>query len=102
MLRKVLLILGLVLLGFGLVISIRNGFHAGMHLLIWGAILIIAVVFETWRYRRIEHPKGGDWQPTGESFQDPETGEKVDVLYNPASGERRYVKGENHLQPPGD
>ncbi len=102
MLRKVLLILGLALLGIGLVISIRNGFQAGIHLLIWGAILIIAVVFETWRYRRIEPSKGVQWQATGESFQDPETGEKVDVLYDPASGERRYVKGMNHLQPPGD
>jgi hypothetical protein len=100
MLRKVLLILGLALLVIGLVISIRNGFYGGMHFLVWGAILIIAVVFETWRYRRIEHLKGGQWQRTGESFQDPETGEPVDVLYDPASGERRYVKGKNHLQPP--
>ncbi len=102
MLRKVLLIFGLALLGIGLVISIRNGFFAGIHFLIWGGVLVIALACERWRYRRIEHSKGVQWQRTGESFQDPETGEPVDVLYDPASGERRYVKGKNHLRPPSE
>lgn len=64
-----------------------------------GRIVVIAVLFERRRYRRIEHSKGGQWQPTGECFQDPETGQTVEVLYDPVSGERRYVQGHDHLPP---
>ncbi|WP_460597945.1 hypothetical protein [Geomonas sp. Red276] len=59
--------------------------------LIWGGILVIAIPFERWRYRR-QHRDDGQWQPTGEKFEDPETGQIMEVEYDPVSGERRYVR----------
>jgi hypothetical protein len=74
-----------------------RGTPAGQPFLIWGTIVVIAVLFERWRYRRIEHSKGGHWKPTGECFEDPETGQTIEVHYDSVSGERRYVHGHGHL-----
>jgi len=100
MLRSGLLVFGLGLSVIGLVLLISHGALSGQPFLIWGAIVVIAVLFERWRYRRLDDSGGVQWQRTGESFEDPETGETVEVLYDPASGERRYVRGEKHLRPP--
>jgi hypothetical protein len=37
---------------------------------------------------------GAGWVKTAERFIDPDTGQPVDVFYNPASGERQYVSQE--------
>jgi hypothetical protein len=37
---------------------------------------------------------GGGWVKTAERFIDPDTGQPVDVFYNPTSGERQYVSQE--------
>jgi membrane protein implicated in regulation of membrane protease activity len=100
MLRSGLLVFGIVLTGIGLVLLIMRGTHSGQPFLIWGAIVVIAVLCERWRYRRNEHSKGGQWQQTGERFEDPETGQNMEVFYDPASGERRYVQCDDHLLPP--
>ncbi|MDA8431232.1 MAG: hypothetical protein M0T70_18420 [Geobacteraceae bacterium] len=100
MLRSGLLIFGFVLTGIGLALLIMPGTYHYQPVLIWGGILVIAVLCERWRYRRNEHKNGGQWQRTGERFEDPETGETVEVHYEPVSGERRYVKGHDHLSPP--
>ena len=76
-----------VLLGAGEVLS-GEGPH-GISLLIIGALGILATVFERWRYRK-HLPPAAHWQPTGERFEDPATGEPVEVLYDPVTGERRY------------
>jgi hypothetical protein len=91
MLRISLLILGLGLTVIGIVLWIRDkcGFKP---FLIWGVILVIAVLFERWRYRRNEDIHDRQWQVTGEKFEDPETGQTMEVHYDPVSGERRYVK----------
>ena len=34
---------------------------------------------------------GPGWVKTAERFVDPDTGQPVDVFYNPATGERQYV-----------
>lgn len=99
MLRAALLIVGLVLFGVGVVLQIRHG--CGFAFLIWGAIVAIAVLFETWRYRRrVDHSNdGGPWQKTSETFEDIETGETLEVEYNPQTGTRRYVEkgsGKEH------
>ena len=92
MLRLGLLIFSLVLTGVGLVMLLR-GTCAYQPFLIWGCILLIAVLCERWRYRRKEHNNDGtQWQQTGERFEDPETGQTLEVHYDPVSGERRYVK----------
>jgi len=62
----------------------------------WGAIAIEAaifvmlIVFERGRYRPNVDATRGTWQPTGERFKDPTSGEIVDVYDNPATGERDY------------
>jgi hypothetical protein len=62
-------------------------------------ILLVALLCERWRYRRIEHPPAGNWQRTSERFEDPETGQIVEVLYDPTSGERRYAPASGRAMP---
>ena len=92
MLRTGLLIFGLILTGFGAFLLIFRDSHSYQPFLLWGSVLVIAVLCERWRYRRNEHNNSAKWQQTGESFEDPETGQTVEVQYDPASGERRYIK----------
>jgi len=81
----------LICAGIGL---IACGIHApGWQALVIGAITLIGTVFEQWRYRQIEQPSTGQWQDTGERFLDPSTGDPVEVLFDPRTGERRYVAG---------
>ncbi|MCM0080579.1 hypothetical protein L4X63_03145 [Geomonas sp. Red32] len=91
MLRTALLLFGSGVLIAGLVMFLL-GKCAYPPFLIWGSIIVIAVLFERWRYQRELHGQERHWQPTGEKFEDPETGAIVEVQYDPASGERRYVK----------
>jgi hypothetical protein len=63
----------------------------GWQALISGAIVLIGTLFERWRYRRIEERPNGRWQRTDEQFIDPSTGEAVEVMFDPSTGERRYV-----------
>ena len=91
MLRIGLLIFASALLATGLVLLIR-GTCDYRPFLIWGSVLVIAVLCERWRYRPKEATHDGQWQQTGEKFEDPETGETLEVHYDSVSGERRYVK----------
>jgi hypothetical protein len=80
-------------LGVGL---IACGVHApGWQALAIGVVVLIGTLFERWRYRRIEDPPAGHWQRTGEQFIDPSTGDPVEVMFDPRTGERRYVAGES-------
>jgi len=99
MLRSALLVIGIALTWIGLVLLLIRGTPFAQPFLIWGAIVVIAVLFERWRYRHIVHSKGGQWQPTGECFEDPETGQTIEVHYDPVSGERRYVEKHDNLPP---
>jgi len=77
--------------GIGL---IACGVHApGWQALAIGVIVLIGTLFERWRYRRIEEPPNGHWQRTDEQFIDPSTGNPVEVMFDPRTGERRYVAG---------
>lgn len=91
MLRIALLMVGLALIVTGLVLLIQ-GKCGYLPFLIWGGVLVIAVLCENWRYRHKEHNHDRQWQQTGERFEDLETGQTVEVEYDPVSGERRYVK----------
>jgi hypothetical protein len=84
----------LMCVGVGLVAC---GAHApGWQALVIGVIVLIGTLFERWRYRRIEERPKGDWQRTGERFIDPSTGQPVEVMFDPRTGERRYVDGKSH------
>ena len=100
MLRAGLLIFGLLLTGIGLVLLMMPGTHPYRPFLIWGCVLVVAIPCERWRYRRNEQSDSGRWQRTGERFVDPESGRTVEVLYDPGSGERRYVKDREHPSAP--
>jgi hypothetical protein len=99
MLRILVLVFGIVLLGIGLFLLISGRSELFQPALIWGIILVVAVLCERWRYRA-RHDETAQWQQTGERFQDPETGETVEVQYDPLSGERRYVQKKDHHPPP--
>ena len=92
MLRAAVLIFGCLVLALGAYLCARGEAHVGgVQTLIGGAVIVLATLFERWRYHnRNASDDGGDWQPTGERFVDPETGKNVEVLYDPQSGERRY------------
>ncbi len=68
--------------------------HAGVSLVVYlavnGVIVVSAVLLERQRYHRRVDRTRGHWQPTGERFVDPTSGQLVEVFYNSATGEREY------------
>jgi len=91
MLRISLLIFA-ALLSVGGAACLLNGHAQAWPGTIWGTVLLLAVLFERWRYRKQPSNHQASWQSTGERFIDPESGEPTEVQYDPASGERRYVR----------
>lgn len=67
-------------------------FGSGLALVIIGALLVLGLVFEQ-RYRgaRPDLRPGPGWQRTGERFRDEESGQWMEVWFDPRTGERRYV-----------
>ena len=75
----------------------RGQLGAGAYSLGLGALIVLGTVFER-RYRPGARP-GARWEPTGERFEDPQTGKTVQVLYDRKSGERRYVSDAEPPRP---
>jgi hypothetical protein len=95
MLRTIVIAAAAILACVGIAL-IACGVHApGWQALAIGVIVLIGTLFERWRYRRIEQRPNGDWQQTGEQFIDPSTGDPVEVMFDPGTGERRYVAGKS-------
>ncbi|HLX40926.1 MAG TPA: hypothetical protein VKR42_10345 [Ktedonobacteraceae bacterium] len=65
------------------------------YLAVNGVILVSAMLLERQRYRTRVDRNQGYWQPTGERFVDPTTGQLMEVLYNRATGERDYREVTN-------
>jgi membrane protein implicated in regulation of membrane protease activity len=99
MLRAALLVLAGLCIAAGLLVSVLGGGAHGLGALIFGLLLLLGILFERWRYRTASRPDAR-WQKTGERFTDPHTGHVVDVLYDPQSGERRYVDTDGRPYPP--
>jgi hypothetical protein len=56
------------------------------------ALLIVVLLVERFRYKRVDTtPPGAGFTASGERFIDPESGQPVEVWYNEATGERRYI-----------
>lgn len=91
MLRTSLVVFGAALALVGMILFAR-GLPGGAQALGLGGLIVLGIVFERWRYRPNETRPGAGWQPTGERFEDPQTGKTVQVFYDPRSGERRYVR----------
>ena len=94
MLRSIVIALGVVSFAGGLV-ALATGFCPPAYVAIfWGTLLLLGTVFERVRYKRIEMAApGAGWTRTDERFIDDETGQPVTVWLDPASGERKYVRG---------
>jgi hypothetical protein len=67
-----------------------------------GGLIVLGTLFERWRYRPDDSRPGAGWEPTGERFEDPETGKTLQVFYDPRSGERRYVSDSEPSPRAGD
>lgn len=61
-----------------------------LYLAVNGCILIGAILLERQRYRAPADRTQGNWQPTGERFVDPTSGQLMEVFYNRTTGERDY------------
>ena len=88
-----------VIIGYGLLYLIGAAVllfivHAtlwlALYLAVNGFILVSAVLLERKRYHTRVDRTQGHWQPSGERFVDPTTGQLMEVFYNPATGERDY------------
>ncbi|HYB66362.1 MAG TPA: hypothetical protein VEC59_14065 [Steroidobacteraceae bacterium] len=90
MLRTLLLVFAGALALVGVILLARGQLGAGAYTLGLGGLIVLGTVFEG-RYRHGDARPEARWQPTGERFQDPQTGKTVQVFYDPGSGERRYV-----------
>jgi uncharacterized membrane protein YccC len=91
MLRTIVLALGAIAIATGAVLTAAGPRGSGIYLMCVGAVIILGTAFERWRYRQAP-PAGARWERTGERFEDPTTGEHMEVQYDRASGERRYVR----------
>ena len=95
MLRKVLVWLGVLLMIAGLILRVETGGSGGLGLFGAGAVLLLALLIERYRYKRImDTVPGPDWQPTGERFIEPGTDVPVAVYANKTTGKRLYVRGD--------
>jgi hypothetical protein len=92
MLRVVVLGFATLLSATGVFLMLKGVTGPGVQALGVGIVIILGTLFERWRYTQSGRPLNGRWQPTGERFADPGTGKDMEVLYDPVSGERRYVE----------
>ena len=91
MLRSLVLMLGIIAVAAGAFLLRAAPPGPRIYLICLGAAIIVGTAFERWRYRNAP-PAHAHWERTGERFEDPATGETMEVHYDRASGERRYVR----------
>ena len=93
MLRKAVLAIGAGILVCGLIAIFVGAYPAAFACAIWGALIVVGIVFEKVRYKPLEQiAPTGQWVRTAERFIDDETGKPVTVYVDPKSGERKYVQ----------
>jgi len=91
LLRRVLIAYGvLCLIGAVILLAAHVTTALVIYLAINGLVIAGAILFERSSYRSKADRTQGKWQPTGERFNDPTTGQIVEVYYNPQTGERDY------------
>ena len=100
MLRTVVIAVAAILTCVGIGLVACGVYAPGWQALALGVIVLVGTLFERWRYSRIEEPRNGHWQRTDEQFIDPSTGVPVEVMFDPRTGERRYVAGESRKEDP--
>ena len=92
-LRAALLVVGVALLtGAAAFAHAGCGLGVSLRLALPGLLMVGAILFERWRYKRVAGGRpGSEWVTTDERFVDPESGKLITVYYHPSTGERRYV-----------
>ncbi len=91
MLRSLVLALGIIAVAVGAFLLRAGPLALRIYLACVGAAIILGTAFERLRYRN-PPPVHARWESTDERFADPATGEVMEVQYDRASGERRYVR----------
>ena len=75
------------------VAALVAGIPPGFVLAFWGAIVVLSILYERFRYKPLETASPGPgWTRTTERFIDDETGAPVTVWLDARTGERKYVK----------
>lgn len=93
MLRSTVLIAAAIALACGVAAMFAHT-PPGWVFALWGALIVLSLVYEKVRYKPLETgAPGPGWTKTGERFIDDTTGEPVTVWQEPATGERKYVRG---------
>ena len=95
--RALAVAIGAALFAIGLVFGIASG--GALHFpwvpsLLLGTLIVITAVAEPVYGALVRRPPlHGNWRPTGEKFVDPASGKPVEVWFDEATGERKYVDG---------
>ena len=91
MLRRVLIAYGvLCLIGAIILLAAHVTIALVIYLAINGLIITGGILLERSGYRSNADRTQGNWQPTGERFNDPTSGKIIEVYYNPQTGQRDY------------
>ena len=69
-----------------------TGWASGSVIAVEVAIVVALILFERGRYRPKVSGSSDRFLRTGERFEDPTTGEKMEVYADPKTGERDYRK----------
>jgi hypothetical protein len=93
MLRNWLIGIGVAAIALGIMLIAVTDIPPSLVFVCWGAILVLGIVFERFRYKPLEvAAPGAGWERTTERFIDDETGKPVTVYIQPHTGERKYVQ----------
>ena len=93
MLRNAVLALGGALFLTGAMGLLAHAWGMSLVLMIWGVIIVFAILYERYAYKNIVDapPTGKGWTRTNERFVDDKSGRTVTVYVKPITGERAYV-----------
>jgi len=91
--RRGLITVGILVIILGIAAILSGIVARSLVFVFWGAVLIVSLVIERVRYKRLESKRPGPgWERTTERFVDEETGAMVTVYIKPETGERAYVR----------
>ena len=95
MLRRLLIAYGILcLIGAVILLVAHVTIALVIYLAINGLIITGGILLERSSYRSKVDRTQGNWQSTGERFNDPTSGKLIEVYYNPQTGERDYRESE--------
>jgi hypothetical protein len=98
--RVIVFLFGLfiIVLATGGGIFLRGVYIGGFIPISLGVILMLAAVFEDWRYKNPQQPKDSNLSlvKTNEAFLDPISNQMIDVYFDPTTGNRVYCERQDN------